>query len=96
MTYELKRDNGEVVILSEKELDRVYIPARIAWLKDYIVDMLIWKGFDAESLTEEKIEEITGAFINTMTDSDALGELESDAFDSTMENDFSEIEKEDE
>ena len=94
MTHEFKRENGEVLILSEKELDSLYIPARIVWLKDYIVDMLIWKGFDADSLTDEKIEEIVVAFIKTMTDGDELGELEAEAFDSTMENDFPEMKKE--
>ncbi len=96
MTYVLARDNGEVVILSEKELNSIYTTARIAWLKDYVVDMLNWKGYDSESMTDEQIEEITGAFVKTVTESDSLGDLENDAFEATMDCDFPEIKKEDE
>lgn len=93
MKYGLHRDNGEVVILSEKELDRVYLSAQVVWHKDYIVDMLNWKGYDSESLTIEQIEEITNRFLQNRCLVDAFGELEAEVFDRTMEKDFPEIKK---
>lgn len=93
MQYGLHRKNGEIVILSEEELNMVYLSAQLAWHKDYIVDMLNWSGYDSESLTMEQIEEITEKFLSNRCLVDKFGELEADVFDKTMEKDFSEIKK---
>ena len=93
MTFTLKRQNGEVVILSEKELNDVYLAAQVVWNKDYIIDMLNWKDFDIDSITDEQIEEITHAFLTRLCNRDAIGEIEADVFDETMKMEFPEIKK---
>lgn len=95
MVATLKRENGEVVILTERELNDVFLSARIAWLKDFVCDLLIDRGQDPETIGDKKIEEITEKYVNNMIDrfGDNLGELENDVFDYTIENDFPEYEE---
>lgn len=96
MQYGLHRKNGEVVILDEWELNEVYRSAKIAWNKDYVVDLLDWKGFDTESMSDEDIECITEKFLDNVSALDEVGEIESDTFDTTMEKDFPEFKKNEE
>ena len=96
MTSKLNRENGEVLILTERELNLVYGDARVAWMKDYVCDLLSNRGFDPGEIGDEKIEEITDAFINNMDAffGDSLHELEDKAFDYTIADDFPEYEEE--
>ena len=96
MIGKLNRENGEVVILTEKELNSIYWTARIAYMKDYICDMLNNSGKDPGTIGDEKVEEIAEEFLNNMCDyfGDRLGELEWDVFNYTIENNFPEYEEE--
>ena len=96
MEYTLKRKNGEIVILTEWELNDVYRSAKIAWNKDYVVDLLDWKGFDTESMSYEDIEQITERFLDNVSNLDVIGEIEAETFDTTMEKDFPEFKKNEE
>lgn len=98
MTSKLNRENGEVVILTEHELNMIYPEARVAWMKDFVCDMLNNRGIDPGELGDEKVEEITESFINNVQDhfEDWLGSLENEAFEYTMDNDYSELADEEE
>jgi len=89
MTHTLHRANGEVVILTEEELDSIYCDARVAWMKDWIRQLLDNYGYRTD-IPDEKIEEITESYIDRMIEGDCLGELEHEAFRQTMEDDYPE------
>lgn len=89
MTHTLKRENGEEIVLTEKELESIYCDARVAWMKDWIRQLLDNYGYRTD-IPDEKIEEITESYIDRIIEGDCLGELEHEAFLQTMEDDYPE------